>query len=111
MEFLSNKPIYIQLKDYYANLIKSGVLKKGDEMPSVRDLALEYRINPNTVQRSFAILVEEGYLTSIPKKGYFVAEVNVDKSVIIESAINDLLLKGIEEKEIIDYIKGRKNKW
>ena len=110
MEFLSNKPIYIQLKDYYASLIKSGVLKKGDEMPSVRDLALEYRINPNTVQRSFAILVEEGYLTSIPKKGYFVAEVNVDKSVIIESAINDLLSKGIEEKEIIDYIKGRKNK-
>ena len=111
MEFLSNKPIYIQLKEYYENLIKSNVLKEGEEMPSVRDIALAYKINPNTVQRYFSMLVEEGYLTSIPKKGFFVAKIESNKNEILKSSLEHLYSQGVTKEEIIDFLTKEENKW
>ena len=105
MEFNSNKPIYIQIKEYYMNLIDCGVLKEGDEMPSVREIAIMYGINPNTVQRALSLLVEEGYLLNIPKKGFFVKKVDTNnKEKIIKAAIDNLLSNGVSKEEIINYL-------
>ena len=57
MELNSSKPIYIQIKEYYEKLIDSGLLKEGQEMPSVREIAIAHGINPNTVQRALTLMV------------------------------------------------------
>ena len=72
MRFNSSKPIFIQLAEYYEQLIDLGMLKENEEMPSVREVALMNDINPNTVQRAFTLMVEHHYLVNIPKKGFFV---------------------------------------
>ena len=64
MEFNSNKPIFITIKEHYEHLIDQGALKEGIEMPSVREVALVNGVNPNTVQRAFSMMVEDGYLVS-----------------------------------------------
>lgn len=87
------------------NLIDCGVLKEGDEMPSVREIALIYGINPNTAQRALSLLVEEGYLQNIPKKGFFVKKVDPNnKEKIIKAAIDNLLASGVSKEEIINYL-------
>lgn len=106
MELLSQKPIYIQIQEYYINLIETGVLKEGDEMPSVREIAIAYGINPNTVHRAFSNLIKEGYITSIPKKGFYVIKTNKNKNKMISTSIEVLLQQGITKQEIIEYLKG-----
>lgn len=80
MIFTGTKPIYEALADNFRKLIHHGVFKEGDALPSVREVALQERINPNTVVRAYSLLTEEGIIVSIPKKGYFVAsKVNKDQ--------------------------------
>lgn len=105
MELLSSKPIFLQIKDYYENLINDGSLKENDEMPSVREVALFFRINPNTVQRAFTLMVEDGYLTNIPKKGFYVKRRESDKKILIANSINYLKANGVSKEEIINYLK------
>ena len=109
MEFIPSKPIYIQIKEYYESLIDSGVLKEGDEMPSVREIAIAFGVNPNTVQRALSLMVESNYLRSIPKKGFFVNKVKPSKNKIIKNCIDYLKSQGVNEKDIIDYLKGEKH--
>ncbi len=104
MELISNKPIYLQIKDYYETLIDNGSLKEGEEMPSVREVALFMGINPNTVQRAFSLMVEGGYLLNIPKKGFYVAGKKVSHQELIKKAIDQLLENGINKEEIKEYI-------
>ena len=108
MELMSSKPIYIQIKDLYENLIDNDTLKEGDEMPSVREIAVAYGINPNTVQRALTLMVDDGYLTNIPKKGFYVNKVKKDRNKIIENALNALYEQGISKEEILNAIKGVK---
>lgn len=110
MNFNSNKPIFITIKDHYASLIKKGALTEGSEMPSVREVAISNGVNPNTVQRAFSMLVEEGYLISVPKKGFFVAAVKtVESSNPLLEEINTILSKGYSIEDIektLEEIKG-----
>ena len=110
MELNSSKPIYIQIKEYYEKLIDSGLLKEGQEMPSVREIAIAHGINPNTVQRALTLMVEDGYLKAIPKKGFYVQKVDVNKNKIIKDAIDQLLLSGIRKEEIIEYLNKEEEK-
>ena len=95
------KPIFIQIKDFYEHLIDIGGLLVDDEMPSVRSVALQFNANPNTVQRAFTLMVEDGYLKSIPKKGFYVLKGGNSKNNYLKETINDLLEKGYSKKEII----------
>lgn len=72
MNFKSTDPLFLQVANYYENLIRVGVYKEGDMLPSVREIALSEGINPNTVQHAFSVLVERGVLIAVSKKGYFV---------------------------------------
>lgn len=104
----SKKPLFIQIRDMYERLIDVGALKPGDELPSVRAVGLEYNANPNTVQRAFSLMVEDGYLESIPKKGFYVKErQNEDyKKVYLKETLEDLLNKGYTKEEIIKELGG-----
>lgn len=100
MEFNSSKPIFVTIKEHYAHLIDVGGLPEGTEMPSVREVALSNGVNPNTVQRAFSLLVEEGYLVSIPKKGFFVNKRGESREALLDESINKLIKDGYTVEEI-----------
>ena len=72
--FSGKREIYVEVAERYERFIRSGVLKEGDKLPSVRSAAVELGVNPNTVQRAYSLLEEKALIVSLPKKGVFVAE-------------------------------------
>lgn len=68
------RPIYEQVRDGFRQLILSGALPAGSRMPSVRELAGQLAINPNTIQRAYRELEAEGYISSAPGRGSYVCQ-------------------------------------
>ena len=71
LNYRDARPIYEQIKNGLKRLIVTGALKEGDKLPSVRSLATELAINPNTIQKAYNELENEGYIYSVPGKGSF----------------------------------------
>jgi GntR family transcriptional regulator len=71
-EWNENQPIYRQLRDRVVAMILDGVLKEGDPLPSVRNVAAEYRVNPLTVLKGYQQLVDEGLVESRRGLGMFI---------------------------------------
>ncbi len=71
LNYRDARPIYEQVKDGLRKLIVSGAVAHGEKLPSVRQLAAQLAINPNTIQRAMAELESEGYIASVPGKGSF----------------------------------------
>lgn len=70
--FLTSQPIYVQIGDLIKKQIVRGELRPGDKLPSVRELALEHKVNPNTVQRTYRELDREGVVEMRRGQGTFV---------------------------------------
>jgi DNA-binding transcriptional regulator YhcF (GntR family) len=115
MDFNSNLPIYIQIVDYIKRQIITGTLKEGDKLPSVREIATELKVNPNTIQRSYQELERENLVFTQRGMGTFVTE---DKSVIkelkknlanniVNNFIEDMKALGFNQKDIIDLISDK----
>ena len=75
LDYRDARPIYIQICDGIREQILAGILNEGDRLSSVRELATELTINPNTIQRSYGILEQEGCIISVPGKGNFVNKI------------------------------------
>lgn len=73
LNYRDSRPIYEQIKDGLRKLIVTGALGKDEKLPSVRSLATQLSINPNTIQRAYNELEGEGYIYSVPGKGSFAA--------------------------------------
>ena len=73
LDYRDKRPIYEQMVEKLERLIVSGGLEQGSKMPSVRSLAVELAVNPNTVQRAYTLLEQEGYLYTVSGRGSFVA--------------------------------------
>jgi GntR family transcriptional regulator len=86
-EFHNNQPIYRQLRHRVVAMILDGVLKEGDPLPSVRNVAAEYRVNPLTVLKAYQGLVDEQLVESKRGLGMFV-----------NAGARDLLLKAERQK-------------
>ena len=71
-EWRDTQPIYRQLRDRVVAMILDGVLKEGDPLPSVRNVAAEYRVNPLTVLKSYQHLADEGLVESRRGRGMFI---------------------------------------
>ena len=71
-EWSDSQPIYRQLRDRVVAMILDGVLKEGDPLPSVRNVAAEYRVNPLTVLKGYQQLVDEGLVESKRGLGMFI---------------------------------------
>ena len=67
------RPLYLQVKDSLRRMMLTGLLAPGEKLPSVRALATQLAINPNTIQRAYNELEGEGYIYSVPGKGSFAA--------------------------------------
>ena len=72
LDYRDARPIYVQIIDRFRDQISAGVLASGDKLPSVRELAVQLSINPNTIQRSYRQLEAEGWIATVPGKGCFV---------------------------------------
>ncbi len=72
LDYRDARPIYAQIIDTYRGQIAAGVLQNGDRLPSVRELASQLAINPNTIQRAYRELEMAGWIATVPGKGCFV---------------------------------------
>jgi GntR family transcriptional regulator len=86
-EWNDSQPIYRQLRDRVVAMILDGVLKEGDPLPSVRNVAAEYRVNPLTVLKGYQQLVDEGLVETRRGRGMF-----------INGGARTLLLQGERQK-------------
>ena len=90
LDYRDARPIYLQICDGYRDQILSGVLQQGDRLPSVRELATQLTINPNTIQRAYRELELQGWVASIPGKGSFVAGIPGDTENQQEALLEEL---------------------
>lgn len=114
LNYRDARPIYEQVKDGFRHLIIQGVMKKDDKMPSVRELATSLTINPNTIQRSYRELEQEGYIYTVPGKGSFIAGVpeadGMRKRELLEKldqTVEELLFLGVSWGEIVERIRKK----
>ena len=112
-KFDNNIPIYIQLIEQLKIYIISGKLKSGERLPSVRDLALKTKVNPNTMQKALGELEELGLIYTERTNGKFVTDNQKLIDKYKKQYANDLSNKyflsmqsvGFNKKETLDYLK------
>ena len=75
LDMTDKRPIYEQIVTAFQKQIALGVLATDEKLPSVRQLAMEMSINPNTIQKAYADLERSGYIYSVKGKGNFVADI------------------------------------
>lgn len=75
LNYRDARPIYSQITDGFRQQILAGVLQEGDKLPSVRELASQLAINPNTIQRAYRELENEGWIATVSGKGCFVCKI------------------------------------
>ena len=113
LDHRDSRPIYDQIADNFRRQIRAGVLRCGDKLPSVRELSAQLTINPNTIQRAYRELEQEGWIESTPGKGSFVR--SIDRSVeeklltTFDETVRELLERGITTEELIRRITGGGN--
>lgn len=112
LDYQDRRPIYEQIVGKFRHLILSGAMPSGSRMPSVRQLAMELSINPNTIQRAYTELEQEGLIYPVKGKGNFIADSENIRELSRKSymeEMNALVQKGkamgIEEEELIYIIR------
>ena len=75
IDYRDKRPLYEQIAKKFEELILKGIMKPDESMPSIRQLAIELSINPNTIQKSYAALETSGFTYSVSGRGSFVANV------------------------------------
>jgi GntR family transcriptional regulator len=112
IEFDNNLPIYLQIMQYIKRQIVTGTLKAGDKIPSVRELAAELQINPNTVQRTFQELEREEVVETKRGLGRYVTSEESKIMTIKKEMAGELLERfltgmqelGIDEQDIVTIV-------
>ncbi|MBP3673813.1 MAG: GntR family transcriptional regulator [Oscillospiraceae bacterium] len=112
LDYRDTRPIYAQIVDGYREQIAAGILRPGEKLPSVRELAVQLSINPNTIQRSYRQLEAEGWIATVPGKGCFVCglpEYTMEQKQELLAAFDKtaaaLLRIGVTREEMIARIK------
>lgn len=115
VNYRNSRPIYEQVKDSLRKAMLTGVLAPDDKLPSVREMASQLAINPNTIQRAYRELESEGYIYSVTGKGSFVSgsmdAVEGRKAELLSSldnTVEELTLLGVKVREICEHITQQK---
>ena len=112
LDYRDARPIYEQVRDGLRSLMVTGVLAAGEKLPSVRSLATELAINPNTIQRAYNELEAEGYIYSVAGKGSFVSG-TADADAVrretlradVKKLLNELRYLGVTEADAVALIE------
>lgn len=112
LDYRDARPIYTQIVDNFRSQIRAGVLAEGDKLPSVRELAGELAINPNTIQRAYRELESEGWIASVSGKGSFVCGVASDADenlqplwAQLDAAAAALMEAGVPVQTLLQHLK------
>ena len=97
VDLRSRKPIYEQIVDNVKTLVLTGVMKPDEQLPAVRKLAVDLTINPNTIQKAYAILEAQQIVYSIPGRGIFISGEISDLVSLKRLEIMNTLKAGLEE--------------
>lgn len=115
LDYRDARPIYEQVRDGLRSLMVTGVLAAGEKLPSVRSLATELAINPNTIQRAYAELEAEGYVVSVTGKGSFVAEGDTQNTARraeltgkLKPLLEELKNLGMTREELVQLWEGER---
>ena len=113
INFRDSSPFYEQIKENYIRLIVSGALAAHEKLPSVRELAAQLSINPNTIQRAYRELEQEGYIYKVSGRGTFVSEIDIMDSPRRKEMLEDfrqlvkeLLNMSVGSEELIHTIQS-----
>ena len=111
LDYKDARPIYEQVVDKFQKLILTGALEPNTKMPSVRSLAVELSINPNTIQRAYTELEREGFIYTVKGRGNFVA---YDESLLryrkneiytkLEEIVREAGEIGMNRQELAEYL-------
>lgn len=112
LNYRDARPIYTQIADNFRSQIRAGVLAPGDKLPSVRELASELAINPNTIQRAYRELEADGWIASVSGKGSFVCDLagaegesNEPLWAQFDKAAQELLEAGVPLQTLLMHLK------
>lgn len=112
IDYKDRRPIYEQVMERFEELILKGVLEPGSQMPSVRNLAMELSINPNTIQRAYMELERQGYIYTVKGRGSFISDsehlVDIKKTELIDTfdkLIKEAKVLGISQEILLDRVK------
>ena len=116
LDYRDARPIYTQICDGFRDQILRGILAPDDRLPSVRELAAQLTINPNTIQRAYRELEMGGWIATVAGKGCFVcgtpSEAQPEKLALLnrfDETATALQMLGISKKELIERLQGGKN--
>lgn len=117
IDYTDATPIYEQIVSKYKNLIVRGAIAPNEKMPSVRQLAMELSINPNTIQKAYAELERQGFVYTVKGRGNFAADnaglkEQKEKEILqeLENVAKEAEESGVELSVLMNYLKERKDK-
>ncbi|GAB3536369.1 GntR family transcriptional regulator [Pontibacter brevis] len=84
MEFKENQAIYLQIANRFFDNILQKKWDSGDKIPSIRDMAVEFEVNPNTTMRTFNYLQDKGIIYNKRGIGYFLADDGFEKTIALK---------------------------
>ena len=112
LDYQSKDPIYLQIKNRIAELVMLGVYPPGTQLPSVRSLAGELGINPNTIQKAYQELEAAGITCSVSGKGSFVAQGGGARDILrvraetkVREALRQARLSGVPKEQAAQWVE------
>ena len=113
IDVLSRIPVYEQLVQQFESFLLGGVMRPGEQLPSVRSVALEHSINPRTILRAYSDLERKGLIIAVPGKGYFVRPEALE---VLKAAANnnltelrgmlrDMALAGVTKEQVLSCVE------
>lgn len=114
VDFQSRTPIFEQIERQVEEYIRLGILKNGDKLPSIRELTETVGVNPNTIQKAYAALDNDGLLVSAAGRGCFVSanateiiKARAEKQLPqFEETVKKLISSGIPKEKLIEIINN-----
>ena len=114
LDYKDGRSIHEQIEAGLKELIINGILKTDEQLPSVRELSVNLTVNPNTVQRAYKELEQEGFIYSVKGKGNFVAALSRSNSEkrrdeLVEKLVStarELCFLGLKKNEAINIIEN-----
>lgn len=105
IDLRSNTPIYLQITEQVRQLITAGVLQPGDQLPTVRQLATELRVNFNTVARAYRMLDEAGLISTQQGRGTYIWDPSTEETMqrLYKKSLEELALHYLEQSAQMGY--------
>ncbi len=112
LDYKDRRPLYEQVTERFKELILTGVLQPDEKIPSVRSMAIELSVTPNTIQRAYSELEKAGYIYTVTGRGNFVSPGNALRDIHLQQLLDEVRTAvsrargaGISREEILETVE------